>query len=184
MEEIPEKPQVVNPFVDVNENAYYYDAVLWAVEKGITGGTTAATFSPDEACTRAQMVTFLWRAAGSPVVNYAMSFTDVPADAYYAEAVRWAVSQGITAGTSASTFDPNATVTRGQTVTFLWRAAGSPVVAGDSFADVAADAYYAPAVAWAVREGITAGVGAETFAPSADCTRGQIVTFLYRDMAK
>ena len=184
VEEIPEKPQVVNPFVDVNENAYYYDAVLWAVEKGITGGTTAATFSPDEACTRAQMVTFLWHAAGSPVVNYAMSFTDVPADAYYAEAVRWAVSQGITAGTSASTFDPNATVTRGQTVTFLWRAAGSPVVAGDSFADVAADAYYAPAVAWAVREGITAGVGAETFAPSADCTRGQIVTFLYRDMAK
>ncbi len=243
VEEIPEKPQVVNPFVDVNENAYYHDAVLWAVEKGITGGTSAATFkgitggtsaatfSPDEACTRAQMVTFLWRAAGSPVVNYAMSFTDVPADAYYAEAVRWAVSQGITAGTSASTFDPNATVTRGQTVTFLWRAAGSPVVAGDeavrwavsqgitagtsastfdpnatvtrgqtvtflwraagspvvagdSFADVAADAYYAPAVAWAVREGITAGIGAETFAPSADCTRGQIVTFLYRDMAK
>ncbi len=184
VEEIPEKPEVVNPFVDVNENAYYHDAVLWAVEKGITGGTSAATFSPDEACTRAQMVTFLWRAAGSPVVNYAMSFTDVPADAYYAEAVRWAVSQGITAGTSATTFDPNATVTRGQTVTFLWRAAGSPVVAGDSFADVAADAYYAPAVAWAVREGITAGIGAETFAPSADCTRGQIVTFLYRDMTK
>ncbi len=184
VEEIPEVPQLVNPFVDVNENAYYHDAVLWAVEKGITGGTSAATFSPDDACTRAQMVTFLWRAAGSPVVNYAMSFTDVPADAYYAEAVRWAVSQGITAGTSATTFDPNATVTRGQTVTFLWRAAGSPVVVGDSFADVAADAYYAPAVAWAVREGITAGVGAETFAPSADCTRGQIVTFLYRDMAK
>ena len=184
VEEIPEKPQVVNPFVDVNENAYYHDAVLWAVEKGITGGTSAATFSPDDACTRAQMVTFLWRAAGSPVVNYAMSFTDVPADAYYAEAVRWAVSQGITAGTSATTFSPNATVTRGQTVTFLWRAAGSPVVAGDSFADVAADAYYAPAVAWAVREGITSGVGAETFAPSADCTRGQIVTFLYRDMVK
>ena len=184
VEETPEKPEVVNPFVDVNENAYYHDAVLWAVEKGITGGTTATTFSPDDACTRAQMVTFLWRAAGSPVVNYAMSFTDVPADAYYAEAVRWAVSQGITAGTSATTFSPNATVTRGQTVTFLWRAAGSPVVNGDSFADVAADAYYAPAVAWAVREGITAGVGAETFAPSADCTRGQIVTFLYRDMAK
>ena len=184
VEDAPEVPQLVNPFIDVNENAYYYDAVLWAVEKGITGGTTAATFSPDDACTRAQMVTFLWRAAGSPVVNYAMSFTDVPADAYYAEAVRWAVSQGITAGTSATTFSPNATVTRGQTVTFLWRAAGSPVVAGDSFADVAADAYYAPAVAWAVREGITSGVGAETFAPSADCTRGQIVTFLYRDMVK
>ncbi len=184
VEDAPEVPQMVNPFIDVNENAYYYDAVLWAVEKGITGGTTAATFSPDDACTRAQMVTFLWRANGSPVVDYAMNFTDVPADAYYAEAVRWAVSQGITAGTSATTFDPNATVTRGQTVTFLWRANGSPVVAGDSFADVAADAYYAPAVAWAVREGITSGVGAETFAPSADCTRGQIVTFLYRDMAK
>ena len=184
VEDAPEVPQLVNPFIDVNENSYYYDAVLWAVEKGITGGTTAATFSPDDACTRAQMVTFLWRANGSPVVDYAMSFTDVPADAYYAEAVRWAVSQGITAGTSATTFDPNATVTRGQTVTFLWRANGSPVVAGDSFADVAADAYYAPAVAWAVREGITSGVGAETFAPNADCTRGQIVTFLYRDMVK
>ena len=127
------------------------------------------------------MVTFLWRAAGSPVVNDVMSFTDVPADTYYADAVRWAVSKGITSGTSATTFAPDMTVTRSQTVTFLYRAAGTPAVSGGSFADVPADAYYADAVAWAVREGVTSGISATTFSPNADCTRGQIVTFMYRN---
>lgn len=169
-------------FTDVPADAYYADAVKWAVANGITSGTgDGTTFSPDMSCTRAQMVTFLWRAAGSPVVNYAMSFTDVPADAYYAEAVRWALSQGITAGTGdGSTFSPDAVLTRGQTVTFLWRANGSPAVSGASFADVDANAYYADAVAWAVREGITSGTGNNTFSPDADCTRCQIVTFMFR----
>ena len=168
-------------FTDVSTSAYYYDAVMWAVENGVTEGTSAATFSPDMSCTRAQIVTFLWRANGSPVVDYAMNFTDVPADAYYADAVRWAVSKGITSGTSAATFAPDMTVTRGQTVTFMYRAAGAPAVSGGSFADVAADAYYADAVAWAVKEGITSGTGGNSFSPDAPCTRGQIVTFLYRD---
>lgn len=167
-------------FTDVPADAYYADAVKWAVAEGITKGTSDTTFGPDVSCTRAQMVTFLWRANGSPVMNYAMSFTDVPADTYYAEAVRWAVSEGITTGTSNTTFSPDATVTRGQTVTFLYRAAGSPAVSGGSFADVAEDAYYADAVAWAVREGITSGTSDTTFAPDSPCTRAQIVTFLYR----
>ena len=168
-------------FADVPADAYYADAVAWAVEQGVTTGTGANTFSPDLSCTRAQMVTFLWRANGSPVVDYAMDFTDVPADAYYADAVRWAVSKGITSGTSATTFAPDMTVTRSQTVTFLYRAAGTPAVSGGSFADVAADAYYADAVAWAVKEGVTSGTGGNSFSPDAPCTRAQIVTFLYRD---
>ena len=127
------------------------------------------------------MVTFLWRANGSPVVNYAMSFTDVPADAYYAEAIRWAVSEGTTAGTTATTFSPNAMLNRGQTVTFLWRANGSPAVSGSNFGDVASDVYYANAVAWAVSEDITSGTGGNNFSPAAPCTRSQIVTFMYRD---
>ena len=169
-----------NPFTDISKSDYFYDAVLWAADKGITSGVTETLFAPNSSCTRAQMVTFLWRANGSPVVDYAMNFTDVPADAYYADAVRWAVSKGITSGTSATTFAPDMTVTRAQTVTFLYRAAGTPAVSGGSFADVDANAYYADAVAWAVSEGITSGTSATTFSPDAACTRGQIVTFLYR----
>lgn len=127
------------------------------------------------------MVTFLWRAAGSPKATGSNPFTDLQTDAYYYDAVLWAVENGITSGTSATTFGPDATVTRGQTVTFLYRANGSPAVSGNSFADVSADAYYADAVAWAVAEGITSGTGDNMFSPNADCTRGQIVTFLYRD---
>lgn len=170
-----------NPFTDISKSDYFYDAVLWAADKGITSGVTDTLFAPNSSCTRAQMVTFLWRANGSPVVDYAMKFTDVPADAYYADAVRWAVSEGITSGTSATTFTPDMTVTRAQTVTFLYRAAGTPAVSGGSFADVDANAYYADAVAWAVSEGITSGTSATTFSPDAACTRGQIVTFMYRD---
>lgn len=167
-------------FADVPASAYYADAVKWAVEQGITSGTSTNTFSPDMSCTRAQIVTFLWRANGSPKADGANPFTDVSADAYYYDAVLWAVKEGITSGTSATTFAPDMTVTRGQTVTFLYRAAGAPAVSGGSFADVAADAYYADAVAWAVKEGITSGTGATTFSPDAACTRGQIVTFMYR----
>ena len=171
-----------NPFVDVKEGAYYYDAVLWAVEQKITSGTSATTFSPDASCTRAQMVTFLWRAAGSPKVeNGKNPFTDVKADAYYYDAVLWAVEKSVTSGTSATTFSPDATVTRGQTVTFLYRNAGSPEVSGTMpFTDVEADAYYAKAVQWAVQQKITTGTSETTFSPMSDCTRGQIVTFLYR----
>ena len=171
-----------NPFVDVKEGAYYYDAVLWAVEQKITSGTSATTFSPEASCTRAQMVTFLWRAAGSPKVeNGKNPFTDVQADAYYYDAVLWAVEKGVTSGTSATTFSPDATVTRGQTVTFLYRNAGSPEVSGTMpFTDVEADAYYAKAVQWAVQQKITTGTSETTFSPMSDCTRGQIVTFLYR----
>ena len=172
-------------FTDVPAGAYYAEAVKWAVSQGITAGTSGTTFSPEASCTRAQVVTFLWRAAGSPVVTDAMDFTDVPADAYYAEAVRWAVSQGITAGTSATTFSPEAICTRGQIVTFLWRAAGSPVVTDAmGFTDVPAGAYYAEAVRWAVSQGITAGASATTFSSESICTRSQIVTFLFRAMGK
>ena len=173
---------IKNPFVDVKEGAYYYDAVLWAVDQKITSGTSATTFSPDASCTRAQMVTFLWCAAGSPKAeNTKNPFTDVKADAYYYDAVLWAVEKGVTSGTSATTFSPDATVTRGQTVTFLYRNAGSPDVTGTMpFTDVEADAYYAKAVLWAVQQKITTGTSETTFSPANDCTRGQIVTFLYR----
>ena len=168
-------------FVDVKTGDYFHDAVLWAVEKGITNGTSAETFSPEAPCTRAQIVTFLWRAAGSPVVNYAMDLSDVAGDAYYAEAVRWALSEGITTGTSADQFSPDATCTREQAVTFLYRAAGSPAVSGESaFEDVGADAYYARAVAWAAQNGVTNGISQALFGTGSDCTRAQIVTFLYR----
>ena len=170
-------------FMDVSANAYYADAVKWAVDKGITSGTSTTTFSPNMSCTRAQMVTFLWRANGSPKATGSNPFVDVSSSAYYYDAVLWAVEKGITSGTSATTFAPDATVTRGQTVTFLWRANGSPAVTGSSFTDVAADAYYASAVAWAVSENITAGTGSNLFSPGSNCTRAQIVTFLYRDMA-
>ena len=173
-------------FTDVPAAAYYAEAVEWAVSQGITAGTTATTFSPDSGCTRAQIVTFLWRAAGSPVVSDAMGFTDVPADAYYAEAVRWAVAQGITAGTSVSTFSPDSICTRGQIAAFLFRANGQPAAtaAANPFSDVAADSYYYDAVLWAAENGITAGTSATTFSPNAPCTRAQIVTFLFRATGK
>lgn len=170
---------------DVPSNAYYADAVAWAVEKGITNGTSDTTFSPDVSCTRAQVVTFLWRAAGSPAVSSTTGFTDVDGNSYYAQAVAWAVANGITNGTSDTTFSPDAVVTRAQVVTFLWRYEGSKDAGSRSgFADVDAGAYYAGAVDWAVEHGITQGTSNTTFSPDADCTRGQIVTFLYRDMAE
>ena len=171
-------------FTDVPFDAYYQSAVGWAVNQGITTGTTATTFSPDASCTRAQIVTFLWRAAGSHKVSGSNPFSDVSADAYYYDAVLWAVEKGITSGTSATTFAPDATVTRGQTVTFLYRAAGSPAASGSGFSDVSSDAYYADAVAWAVQQNITTGTGNGQFSPDADCTRAQIVTFLYRAMGE
>lgn len=168
-------------FWDVKQGDYYYDAVKWAVEKRITEGTGANFFSPNASCTRAQMVTFLWRAAGSPAPkSTANPFTDVSASDYYYNAVLWAVENGITTGASADRFAPGATVSRAQTVTFLYRANGSPAANGASFSDVAADEYYANAVAWAVQNGITTGTGNGKFSPNADCTRGQIVTLLYR----
>ena len=175
----------VNPFVDVSGGAYYEDAVLWAVREGITSGTTATTFSPGASCTRAQMVTFLWRAAGSPKASGSNPFRDVSADTYYYDAVLWAVENGITSGISADAFAPDAMVTRAQTVTFLYRAAGSPAAApGSSFSDVSGNAYYADAVSWAVEKGITSGTAAAAFSPDADCTRAQIVTFLYRQYSR
>ena len=173
-------------FSDVPEGAYYTDAVAWAVEKGVTSGTSSTTFSPNADCTRAQIVTFLWRAAGSPAPkSKESSFADVAADAYYSDAVRWAVENGITSGTSATTFSPNATCTRAQTVTFLWRSQKSPADgAANAFTDVAEGTYYTDAVKWAVKNGITSGTSATTFSPNADCSRAQIVTFLHRCMAK
>lgn len=169
------------PFVDVPTDAYFYDSVGWAVSNGITNGTTDTTFSPDKACTRAQTMTFLWRAAGCPEPRSENNpFVDVSADAYYYDAVLWAVEQGITNGTTDTTFSPDATVTRAQTMAFLWRYAGSPEAGGTSFTDVAVDAYYATAVAWAADKGITSGTTATTFNPNDPCTRAQIVTFLYR----
>lgn len=175
-----------NPFLDVPNGAYYADAVLWAVKNGITGGTSATTFSPDAPCTRAQAVTFLWRAAGSPAPKNAdMPFTDVAADAYYRDAVLWAVENGITGGTSATTFSPDAACSRGQIVAFLWRSKQSPMIAAaNPFTDVDTDDYYHDAVLWAADEGITGGTSATTFSPDAACTRAQIVTFLYRALHK
>ena len=176
---------MLNYFVDVNAQDYFYDAVLWAAEKSITSGTDDSHFSPNAPCTRAQIVTFLWRAAGSPVVNYAMTMEDISAGAYYTEAVRWALSEGITSGTTATTFSPDAICTRAQAVTFLYRVSGSPVVSGgNEFGDVVGGAYYANAVKWAATEGVTDGTGSDTFSPDNDCTRAQIVTFLWRVMAK
>ena len=168
-------------FRDVKQSDYYYDAVQWALEKGITEGTSADTFSPGASCTRAQMVTFLWRVAGSPEPTGTVNpFSDLSPNAYYYKAVLWAVENGITQGTSADTFSPDATVTRGQTVTLLHRAAGSPLAGSSTFKDVSDGAYYAEAVAWANENGITSGTGSNKFSPNADCTRGQIVTLLYR----
>lgn len=169
-------------FHDVSRFDYFYDAVKWAVDHDITSGTGRFTFSPNAACTRAQTVTFLWRAAGSPrPVSAVNPFTDVHYGDYFYQAVLWAVENGITVGTSATTFSPDATVTRAQVVTLLWRANGQPAARNSGFTDVSADAYYAKAVAWAVENGITTGTGFGIFSPDAACTRAQIVTFLYRN---
>ena len=172
----------VQIFKDVPVDAYYYEAVKWAAEKGITGGVGNGLFAPNQPCTRAQIVTFLWRAAGSPAPKSMSSFADVPADAFYAKAVAWAVENGITGGTGDGKFSPDATCTRAQSVTFLYRAAGSPKVSSSAeFGDVATNAYYADAVAWAAKNGITGGIGGGLFGSGNDCTRAQIVTFLYRN---
>ena len=171
------------PFADVPAEAYYAQAVRWAVGQGITAGTSSGLFAPNQLCTRAQIVTFLWRAAGSPVVNTSAKFTDVPAGSYYEQAVAWAVERGVTFGIGGDRFGPDAVCTRAQAVVFLYRAAGSPESQkGTAFADVAADAYYVQAVAWAAQNGITSGIGGGLFGPDNDCTRAQIVTFLYRCM--
>ena len=170
-----------SPFSDVSTSAYYYEAVKWAQEKGITGGIGNGLFGPNQPCTRAQIVTFLWRAAGSPEPKAMSSFADVSTDAYYAKAVAWAVENGITTGTGDGKFSPDATCTREQAVAFLYRASGSPAVSGSSaFSDVAANAYYADAVAWAEKNGVTGGIGGGLFGSGNTCTRAQIVTFLYR----
>ena len=178
-----EDNSMLNFFVDVPADAYYYDAVLWAAENGITSGTTDTTFSPNAPCTRAQIVTFLWRAAGSPEPKGTQSFDDVTAGAYYEKAVAWAAENGITGGTGDGKFSPGATCTRAQAVTFLYRAGNaSAVSSGAAFTDVAPDAYYADAVAWAAENAITGGIGDGLFAPGNNCTRAQIVTFLYRSV--
>ena len=185
--ERPAPTPAENPFTDIRESAYYHDPVLWAVANNVTNGTSAATFSPDEGCTRAQVVTFLWRAAGKPDPASSESpFSDVKEDAYYYNAVLWAVEKGITNGTSDKTFSPDETCTRAQIVTFLWRYEEQPAPAGTNnpFADVKPNAYFGSAVLWAVEKGITNGTSATTFDPEDTCTRAQVVTFLYRDIVK
>ena len=175
-----EDNSILNFFVDVPASAYYYDAVKWAAEQGITGGTDENHFSPDASCTRAQIVTFLWRAAGSPVVNYILPSEDVAESSYYAEAVRWAASQDIVSGISPTRFGPDLPCTRAQAMTFLYGAMGSPAVTGGSgFLDVDSGAYYAGPVAWAVKNHITSGTGNGLFGTEDPCTRAQIVTFLF-----
>ncbi|MBQ3054724.1 MAG: S-layer homology domain-containing protein [Oscillospiraceae bacterium] len=180
--ETPTQPEQTVAFTDVDASAYYYRPVLWAVEQGITSGTSATTFSPNQNCNRGQVVTFLWRMVGSPepaaITN---PFVDVAQSMYYCKPVLWAYGSKITGGTSATMFSPNLACTRGQVVTFLWRTAGQPKVeVNNPFTDVDAGAYYADAVLWAVEQGITSGTSATTFSPDATCTRGQVVTFLYR----
>ena len=174
------------PFTDVPSGAYYYDAVRWAVENNVTSGTSATTFSPNADCTRAQVVTFLWRAAGSPNPKSTYNpFSDVKSGAYYYKAVLWAVENKITAGTSATTFSPDASCTRAQVVTFLWRYEGEPAPSSsiNPFKDVKSGSYYYTAVLWAVGKKVTSGTSSNTFSPDATCTRAQVVTFLYRDIA-
>ena len=175
-----EDNSVLNFFYDVPNGAYFYEAVKWAVDKGITNGLSDTMFGPYESCTRAQIVTFLWRATGSPEPKTASSFTDVPANAYYAKAVAWAVENGITNGMTETTFAPNATCTRGQSVTFLYRALKGTASGSANFTDVKSDAFYADAINWAVANNVTNGTSNTTFSPNADCTRAEIVTFLYR----
>ena len=174
----------ISPFRDVSTDAYYYEAVKWAQKKGITGGIGNGLFGPNDPCTRAQIVTFLWRAAGSPEPKNASSFSDVPASAYYARSVAWAVENGITTGTGNGRFSPDATCTRAQSVTFLYRALCTRAEGTAEFRDVPKNAYYADAVAWAAANGITTGIGGGLFGPDNDCTRAQIVTFLFRTYNK
>ena len=177
----PDEPYI-NNFTDVHEGSFYYDAVLWAVNAGITNGTTDTTFSPNASCTRAQVVTFLWRAAGCPEPESSVcQFVDVPKGSFYYKAVMWAAEEGITTGVTADHFQPGATVTRAQVVTFLWRWDLCPKASSSSgFADVSKHAFYTDAVDWAVEYGITKGTTAKTFSPNDKCMRSQIVTFLYR----
>ncbi len=169
-------------FTDVAPKAYYYDAVKWALDKGITSGTSATTFSPNSACTTAQILTFLWRANGSPEPAKASAFTNVPADAYYAKAAAWAAEKGLISGT---TFDGNAPCTRIETVSYLWKLAGKPgSILPSAFMDVPKGTDEMKAVTWAVEQGITVGTGRLTFSPNDSCTRGEIVTFIYRDITK
>ena len=172
---------MLNFFTDVHAEDYYYDAVLWAAQKGITGGMSDTLFAPNAACTRAQIVTFLWRTAGSPEPSALSDFADVPADKYYAKAVAWAVENGITNGTIDTTFSPDDICTRAHGVTFLYCAAKATASVGASaFTDVADSAYYADAVKWATEQGITKGISSTLFGSDETCTRAQIVTFLYR----
>ena len=175
-----EDNSVFNFFYDVPNDAFFYEAVKWAVKSGVTNGLTDTMFGPYESCTRAQIVTFLWRAAGSPEPKTASSFTDVPASAYYAKAVAWAIENGITNGMTETTFAPNATCTRGQSVTFLYRALKGTASGSTNFTDVKSDAFYTDAINWAVANNVTNGTSNTTFSPNADCTRAEIVTFLYR----
>ena len=184
----PSEPEIPteNPFTDVKESDYFATPVLWAVGKGITNGMSATSFAPNAPCTRGQIVTFLWRACGSPEPTKTDNpFTDVKSSEYYYKAVLWAVENGITTGLSATTFGPNATCTRGQVATFLWRSQGEPAPASTNnpFSDVKTSDYYCKAVLWAVENNVTQGVGGGKFAPNDSCTRGQIVTFLYRAIA-
>lgn len=175
-----EDNSVFNFFYDVPNDAFFYEAVKWAVENGVTNGLSDTMFGPYESCTRAQIVTFLWRAVGSPEPKTASSFTDVPASAYYAKAVAWAIENGITNGMTETTFAPNATCTRGQSVTFLYRALKGTASGSTNFTDVKSDAFYTDAINWAVANNVTNGTSNTTFSPNADCTRAEIVTFLYR----
>ena len=175
-----EDNSVFNFFYDVPNDAFFYEAVKWAVKSGVTNGLTDTMFGPYESCTRTQIVTFLWRATGSPEPKTASSFTDVPASAYYAKAVAWAIENGITNGMTETTFAPNATCTRGQSVTFLYRALKGTASGSTNFTDVKSDAFYTDAINWAVANNVTNGTSNTTFSPNADCTRAEIVTFLYR----
>jgi YD repeat-containing protein len=175
----PLKASVLD-FIDVKHGAYYYQPVKWAVEKGVTTGTTASTFSPAQTCTRGQIITFLWRASGSPEPKGSGSYTDVKAGDYYAKATQWAAENNIAGGTA---FSPSGPCTRAMAVEFMWKQAGSPQAAACSFTDVSPEASYYQAVNWAVSKGITAGTSKTTFSPNATCTRGQIVTFLYKGLS-
>ena len=176
--------QAASIFADVPADAYYAKAVEWAVKKGITNGKANGLFGSNDPCTRAQINPCLWRAAGSPEPKNASSFSDVPASAYYARSVAWAVENGITTGTGNRRFSPDATCTRAQSVTFLYRALSARAEGTEEFRDVPKNAYYEDAVAWAAANGITTGIGGGLFGPDNDCTRAQIVTFLFRTYNK
>lgn len=179
----PSTPSTPTGFTDVPSGKYYTDAVVWAVKNGVTSGTSATTFSPNKSCTRAEIVTFLWKAVGSPSVSGSNPFKDVKSSDYYYKAVQWAVQNGVTSGTSATTFSPNKKCTRGEVVTFLWSEAGKPSTTNTiSFRDVSSSAFYYKAIKWAVKYGITSGTSAASFSPENVCTRAEVVTFLYKYM--